>query len=378
MASNYLGLDPQYLEKKKRLSVGDFYDLLVSLQIRQKQNLERVYEPSEVAQNMYSAGSELLTDIFDYEDRSIKQGIISPDEYLTKGLDLFRKLYLPGGPLHGISMRPSWYIQKEGVIKYAPLVRLVMTEPEHFGHLQDSIFKTLMSSIFRGKGLVKGVARHLKTMGGKEAVADFSEVIEGLFKNVHLYVNSYTGVAGVQQLGGLQWLKDKGANIPLCLERFLDGIETTEANDKSFGLMFRVTMDCINELEATGLMSAEDAKIKRGSVLIGALEVSGRQKARDAEFWYPLIKEAMANSSAQPDVRQILSYAYCTPSEEVDKVLCLRLCQDQASEVKNVIKRDFGGEAGYRVVVAAGLESLFKPNELYVLKGKTFTAELGV
>ena len=142
--------------------------------------------------------------------------------------------------------------------------------------------------------------------------------------------------------------------------------------------MFRVTMDCINELESTGQLSPEDAKLKRGSVLIGALEVSGRQKARDAEFWRPIIKEAMSNSSAQPDARQILSYAFCTPDTEVDKALCLRLCQDQIAEVKKVIKRDFGGEAGYRVVVSAGIESLFKPNELYVLMGKTFTAELGV
>lgn len=372
--SNYLGLDPEFLAKKKRLKIDDYYDLLVSLQIRQKVNLEQVCEPSELAKEMHSAGRELLYDIFDYEDPTQP----SPDVYLTKGLELFRKLYLPGGPLHNVSMTPLWYIQKEGVVKYAPLVNLVMTEPQHFGHLQDSVFSTLMTSILWKRALAKGVGKHLKAMGGKEAFAQYTEIIENLCKNTHKYVNSYSSVAGVQELGGLQWLKDRGADIPLCLDRFLDGIETTEANNKSFGQMFRVTMDCINELESTGQLSAEDSRVKRGSVLIGALEVSGRQKTRDTEFWAPIIKEAMSNSSAQPDVRQILSYAYFTPEKEVDKGLCLRLCQDQAAEVKKVIKRDFGGEAGYRVVVAAGLESLFKPNELYVLMGKTFTAELGV
>lgn len=372
--SNYLGLEPEYQAKKKRLNIGDFYDLLVSLQTRQKANLEQVSEPEELAKNMYSAGRELLYDIFDYEDPSEP----GPDVYLTKGLELFRKLYLPGGPLHNTSMSPMWYIPKEGVVKYAPLVHLVMTEPQHFGHLQDSVFESLMTSILWKRALAKGVGKHLKALGGKEASAQYTEIIEQLCKNTHKYVNSYSSVAGVQELGGLQWLKDRGANIPLCLERFLDGIETTQANNKSFGQMFRVTMDCINELESTGHLSAEDAKAKRGSVLIGALEVSGRQKSRDTEFWRPIIKEAMSNSAAKPDVRQILSYACFTPEKDVDKGLCLRVCQDQVEEVKRVIKRDFGGEIGYRVVMAAGIDSLFKPNELYVLMGKTFTAELGV
>jgi hypothetical protein len=372
--TNYLGLDPEFLAKKKRLKIDDYYDLLVNLQIRQKANLEQVYEPGEVAEKMRSAGRELLYDIYDYEDPSDP----GPDVYLNKGLELLRKLYLPGGPLHDTPMTPVWYIPKEGVVKYAPLVHLVMTEPQHFGHLQDAVFETLMTAILWKRALAKGVGKHIKAMGGKEASVQYTELIEHLCKNTHKYVNSYSSVAGVQDLGGLQWLKDRGADIPKCLDRFLDGIETTEANNKSFGQMFRVTMDCINELESTGQLSPEDAKLKRGSVLIGALEVSGRQKARDAEFWRPIIKEAMSNSSAQPDVRQILSYAFCTPDTEVDKALCLRLCQDQVAEVKKVIKRDFGGEAGYRVVVSAGIESLFKPNELYVLMGKTFTAELGV
>lgn len=371
-------LEPEYGAKRRGIKTRDFYDLHASLIGRYAEVLAKDVDPSTRADYLAQASHNLMRTIFDYEDDSIIKGEVSPDEYLTGGLEFFRKLYLPGGPLEGIPMQTIWYIQPEGIAKYAPLVHLVLKEPEHFGHLQENVSTSLMSALFRRPSTIKKVSRHLKTIGGKEAVTQFSDVMESLCANTHVYSTSYVAAVGVQSLGGLKWLKDCGANIQLCLDRFLDGIETTTASSKAFAQVFRVSMDCINELESTGAMGSEDAKLKRGALLTGALEVSGRQKRREPELWEPIIKEARVNSIAKPDVRQVLSYAFNTQKEEVDRQYCLSICVGQEAELKRCLKRDYIGEDRYRVVIAAGLESLFKENELLALRGKTFAAELGL
>jgi hypothetical protein len=359
------------------LSTDAYYKRLLVIAIEGKEKLFASEPDAEKRMELHTKDfKNLFGQYLDDNHTDILQG---EPATIVKGLQFLRRLILPGGPYAHLPLTGGYScLDFDEIPKYAQLAHLVIKEPETFGHLRETVFKDLIHHQLQYPGRFKSIAKALDKLCQIEPTLTLNEAMADLETNIHDNFRSYTTMAAFQEQGGLARLLESGANIKKTLNRCLEIVEGTVANNKSFGSMFRLTLDCINHLEAEEGITPEEARANRSQLLRNALEVSGRQKSKDAQIWSPIIRE-LANAvddSLQP--RHLLSYLHYLTLDEIDPSAFRLIAEVDPKVFKQYLKRDYLEPTRFALIERVGIKHLFTENELLVMCGHQFAADLGL
>jgi hypothetical protein len=296
----------------------------------------------------------------------------------TRGLAFLRQLFSPEGPYPGVPVGSFTFLEKSECPKFALLAHLVIKEPETFGHLRKEVFSDLVHHQLIYPARFKVIEKALKTLCQLEPTQAIGEVMADAVTNLHDHLREYSTMAAFQDQCGFASLLAHGSDVKATLHRCLEIVEDTEAKTKSFSSMFRLTLDCINHLDQTGGIDADQVDASRKRLLASTLEVSGRQKTKDPEAWTPMIRELAHDLGDSLDTRQVFSYLNYLPMDEQDPAIRQFVDKLDAREVKECIKRDYVKDEQYPFICRAGLKQFYTENELLILLGHKFSSDLGL
>ena len=294
----------------------------------------------------------------------------------AKGLAFLRQIFSPEGPYAGVPFGTFTFLDKNECPKFALLAHLVIKEPETFGHLRKDVFSDLVHHQLVYPARFKAIEKELKTLCQLEPTQAFDEVMADAVTNLHDHLRDYHTLAAFQDQCGFASLLAHGSDVKATLDRCLQIAEVTAANNKSFSSMFRLAQDCINHLDQEG--NADQADASRKQLLKHALEVSGRQKTKDADVWTPMIRELAHALGDELDTRQVLSYLNYLPMGEQDPTIRQFVDKLEAADVKKSIKRDYVKDEHYPFICRADLKQFYTENELLILLGHKFSSDLGL
>jgi hypothetical protein len=358
------------------LSVDAYYQRLLDIAIEGKKNLFASEPDLEKRAELHAkAFRGLFWQFLNDDQKDIKAG--SPP-VVAKGLDFLRRLLGPSGPYEG--QVPGGYscLDFDEIPRYAYLAHLAIKEPETFGYLRPTVFDSLIHHQLESAGRFKALSKALNKLCQLEPTLPLDDVMSDIEANIHDHLTSYVTMAKYQEQGGLARLLEKGADIKAMLHSCLDIVEGTEAKDKSFASMFRLTLDCINHLEAQEGITPEEASANRSQLLRNALEVSGRQKNKDPGVWSPMIRELAGAADESLTPRDFLSYVYYLTPEEYDQNAIKLMAKGDPERFKQYLKRDYLQSGRYAFIHKAGIQNLFTENEILTMCGHQFAADLGL
>lgn len=358
------------------LSVDAYYQRLLDIAIKGKEKLFASEPDLEKRAALHAkAFRGLFWQFLNDDQKDIKEG--SPP-VVAKGLDFLRRLLGPGGPYEG--QVPGGYsrLDFDEIPRYAYLAHLAIKEPETFGHLRETVFDSLIHHQLEYAGRFKALSKAINKLCQLESTLPLDDVMAYIEANIHNHLTSYVTMAQYQEQGGLARLLEKGADIKAMLHSCLDIVEGTDAKDKSFASMFRLTLDCINHLEAEEGISPEEARAGRSQLLRNTLEVSGRQKNKDPGVWYPMISELADAADSSLDGRHFLSYFYYLTPDEFDPNALKLMAEVDPKVFKQYLKRDYLEPTRFALIESVGVKHLFTENELLVMCGHQFSSDLGL
>ncbi|WP_274644308.1 hypothetical protein [Pseudomonas serbica] len=359
------------------LSTDAYYKRLLDIATEGKEKLFASEPEGETRTELHTkAFKNLFGQYLDDNHTEIQQG---EPATIVKGLQFLRRLLSPGGPYADLPLTGGYScLDFDEIPRYAQLAHLVIKEPATFGHLRETVFKDLIHHQLQYPGRFQSMVKAMDKLSQIEPTLSIHEAIADMETNIHDNFRSYVTMAAFQEKGGLARLLERGADIPKTLQACLEIVEGTEANNKSFASMFRLTLDCIQHLEAKEGISLEDARASRSQLLRNALEVSGRQKNKDAKVWSPIIRElaGAVDSSLQP--RHLLSYLHYLTLDEIDPSALKLIAEVDPKLFKKSLKRDYLEPVRFGVIHKAGFKHLFSENELLVMCGHQFAADLGL
>ncbi|WP_274644309.1 hypothetical protein [Pseudomonas serbica] len=295
----------------------------------------------------------------------------------AKGLAFLRQIFAPEGPYHGVTMGSFTFLQPAECPKFAMLAHLVIREPETFGHLRQDVFSDLVHHQLVYPARFRDIKKSLNELGWFENNLPLDVVMADAVSHLHEHLRDYTTMAAFQDQCGFASLLAHGSDVKATLDRCLEIVEGTPANNKSFSSMFRLTQDCINHIEQEGT-DPDLVDASRKHLLRNALEVSGRQKSKDADVWAPMIRELAHALDYTLDTRHVLSYLNYLPAQEQDPAIRQYVDKLDAAEVKKCIKRDYVKDEQYAFICRADLKRFYTENELLILLGHKFSSDLGL
>lgn len=352
---------------------SDYYKKLLERVIDQRQKTDLI--ETDLAKRLVFHKGVLRQFIEDFLRASENATDSTPVK--AKGLAFLREIFAPEGPYAGVPFGTFIFLETSECPKYAMLVHLVIREPETFGHLRNDVFSDLVHHQLVYPARFKAIEKALDQLGRFENNWPLGEAMADAVTNLHDHLRDYHTMAAFQDQYGFASLLAHGSDVKATLHRCLEIVEGTAANNKSFSSMFRLTQDCINHIEQEGA-DPDLVDASRKHLLRNALEVSGRQKTKDAEVWAPMIRELAHALDDTLDTRHVLSYLNYLPTGEQDPGIRQFVDKLDAAEVKKSIKRDYVKDEQYAFICRADLKQFYTENELLILLGHKFSNDLGL
>lgn len=302
------------------------------------------------------------------------------DRFFKRSLNLFRELYGKGGVYEGRNIYEQYYLTHVTAQKFAVLAHLVIREPQDFACLENVVYGSMLHHYLTNPVFFKFMAKHIDRLGDMESSLKVSEVMSGVVTNMHQYLIGERAMAAIKERGGLSYLIENGIDLKFMLPRFMQIFEKMSKHDFNppFESMFRLTLECIENLERNGEMTIDESKPYRGQLLRHTLEVSGRSLRKEPEIWTPLIRELAGAFDASLNPRNLLSYLYYIPSKERDPEIIKLLAEGNPDDFKKSLEDNYFKADRYSLIVNAKIKHLFTENELLVMCGEKFSNDLGI
>ena len=301
----------------------------------------------------------------------VKNGV-STLEYIA----IFERLFGIGGPLHGnkidhYSMAPNaQFIAAMYFMQAAPC----LNDP-----LQQNIIQRHVTEIALEAGKAwKALRAQLEVIDQAKPQARLVESIADLLQNLRLRFHTDNDAVLIQKAGGVERLKEIGADIDAICQGVLTRIHATRLSHVGLPLVHRFIVDATCELQASGKITREVANERLSMMLVAVLNVRRNQKKSVHPCYREMMLELaprMGKKHASELIPRIGNYL---SMEELTSNLKEPLSLINLPEFKKALSKHTDAGIQYDLVVKLGLAGLFEASELQELKGAKLESALGL
>jgi hypothetical protein len=301
----------------------------------------------------------------------VKNGV-STLEYIA----ILERLFGIGGPLHGnkidhYSMAPN--------AQFIAAMYFIQAAPGLNDPIKQNIIQRHVTGIALEAGNAwKALRTQLELIDQAKPQARLVESIADLLQNLRLRFHTDNDAVLIQKAGGVERLKEIGADIDAICQGVLERIHATRLSHVGLPLVHRFIVDATSELHASSKITREVANERLSMMLVAVLNVRRNQKKSVHPCYREMMLELAPHMSKQHASELIPRLGNYLPLEELTSHLNDPLALINLTEFKKALNKHTDAGIQYDLVVKLGLASLFEGSELQKLKGQKLESALGL
>lgn len=290
-------------------------------------------------------------------------------------------LFLPGGPCHGVQVDIFAHLENDSL--WAPLLQLYLQHPGELLGLQKPLFKKLAWLYIETREGTPAKDRvsfekDMSYLAGQLGPVHFKPLVADVMRDFGQFVRNYTVLDTLHDAGGLDALLRWDADILKVCDSALIDLPTCMARPPMYAKLVRVIFQLTDHLEEQGIISAEEVARRRGILLQGGLEASGRLKKKNEDEWRPLLDRVVEYKNLPLTPRQLLSFVKIYEGRAGYEEALAELKAFGSKEVVKAIKTDYVSVERSERIRTLGVADGIHPNKLLRLTGEAFSWDLGL
>jgi hypothetical protein len=293
-------------------------------------------------------------------------------------IDVFERLYGAGKPMAGVPFITSkistanihflaaiFYVQHRG-----DFVMGRETSPE----IQKVIAQLAFS---HGKGWV-ALKPILDRIDDARPGTQLTESIADLLINLDRLFTTDHDVAVLQHSGGVERIKSVGASLEKISDALFKDFKHAKLGQKNVALVYAFLKESSSELLASGVIDKTQVEERYAKMITATMLAWSRQKGPVPAEYRSILTELIPRFSKKQGSEIIPRLTKLIPVSEIVQMFKAprEIIEDKLFKI--MVKKYAGGDHGYDLVMAMGLDDLYTPLELNRLKGKKLEAALGL
>jgi hypothetical protein len=294
-------------------------------------------------------------------------------------VEIFEGMYGANGPLRGAGL--DYYDPLPTHAKLIAAMHYFMRTDSGFINIskQQAITKQVAEIALEGGKNWQALKGQLALIELQRPQARLAESVPDLLKNLaeHLYMDS--DAVFIQKVGGVERLKEVGADIDDVCRAVLKSLSTTSLLNTRLSQVHRLIVDATCELHASGTISREESNERHCRLLRAVLNAKRRDLGKDAhECYQKMMLELtphMSKKHASDLIPRLTAYLKL---DEIKDHLKGPLSIIDLSAFKSGMTKHVDAGMQYDLVVKLGIDGLFKQSELQKLKGAKLESALGL
>lgn len=292
---------------------------------------------------------------------------------------IYERMHCAGGPLYGTEL--DYYNPLPSHSRLiAAMYFFVQTDSNVINiSKQHAITKQVTEIALEHGKHWQALQVELALIDGQRPQARLAESIPDLLKNLAEHLHTDKGAVLIQRAGGVERLKEIGADIDDVCKSVLKNLSTTSLLNIILFQVHRFIVDATCELHASGTISREESNERHCRMLRAVLNAKKRDPGKnDQDCYEKMMLELTPHMSKKhaPDLIPRLT-SYLT-LDEIKDHLKDPLSLIDLPAFKNGMAKHVDAGMQYDLVVKLGIDGLFKQSELQRLKGQKLESALGL
>jgi hypothetical protein len=293
-------------------------------------------------------------------------------------IDVFERLYGAGKPMAGVPFITS-KISSVNIHFLAAIFYVLQRGDFVMGRQTDTEIQRAITQVAfeHGKGWA-ALRPQLELIDTARPGTRLVEDIAGLLINLDRLFTSDYDVAVLQKAGGVERIKSVGASVEKLSETLFKNFKHAKLGQQNLSPVYEFLKESSSELLASGVINAEQVNERYAKMIDATMLAWSRQKGPVPAEYRHIITELIPRFSKKqvseiiPRLTKLIAVSeivqlFKAPREIIDEKL-----------FKIMLKKHAGGDHGYDLVMALGLDDLFTRLELNRLKGKKLESALGL
>jgi hypothetical protein len=332
-----------------------------------------------VASTVASFGSEnldiklrLLTDAFGAQ-MPIIGGISGVDH-----IEIGHRIFGEGGPLHGVRYAYSRPVDSSSQF-IAAMYYLHHSGSELLDYRRNSsINKQVTGIAFEGGENWRSLQSELLLMDTLKPNIKLLSGIPDQLEKMHLRFWKEKDLVFIQKAGGVERLKEVGASLKRITKLGLMNVHKTQLDHVELPLLIEFLKSSNSELIATGIITREESKERCSMMMVGVMNLLRVQKSPVNEVCHALLLDlapSLSKAWASDLIPRLSQYLTLKELSQHVKVSpdCIGM-----QKFKKALNKHTEIEHRYDLLIALGLDSLFKPSDIQKLKVAKLESALGL
>jgi hypothetical protein len=293
-------------------------------------------------------------------------------------IDVFERLYGAGQPMAGVPFVTS-KVSTTNIHYLAAIFYVVQRGDFDLGRgTADVIQKVIAHLAFdNGKGWA-ALKPQLDLIDGARPDIQLTDGIADLLTNLDRLFTADHDVAALQKAGGVERIKSVGASLAKICDALFKDFKHAKLGQKNVGLVYEFLKESSSELLASGVINAAQVDERYAKMINATMLAWSRQKGPVPAEYRNILTELIPRFSKKQGSEIIPRLTKLIPVGEIVQMFSAPREIIDEKLFKIMLKKHAGGDHGYDLVMALGLDDLFTPLELNGLKGKKLEAALGL
>jgi hypothetical protein len=293
-------------------------------------------------------------------------------------VSLIKKLYGKGCPLERFSL--YWQeIPPASANFITAMYYLAQTSTYRLDLLMRAKLQKVIAEVAFAQGKHWDALRPaLESVDGLKRSYRLLESVPDLLTNLHKHLKYDHDAVYLQRFGGVERLKDVGADLSVLSKSFLKHIAGTRLSPHNLAHAHQLILDMNQDLLISGQITRAEMQERCGKMIVATSEAMAR-KVDDPQGCYQTILTALAPligpthaSEMIPRLTQSLSV------QEIVQLIKNPLSKIDPPKFKRHLKKHVDVEKRYDLVVALGVQEVFTRVELNTLKGEKLESAMGL
>ena len=293
-------------------------------------------------------------------------------------IEIGYRIFGEGGPLHGVRYAYSRPLDSNSQF-VAAMYYLHHSGSELLDYRRNSsINKQVIGIAFEGGENWNSLQSELLIMDTLKPNIKLLSGVPDLLAKMHMRFWKEKDLVFIQKAGGVERLKEVGANLKRITKLGLMNIHKTQLDHVELPLLIEFLKASNSELIATGIITREESKERCSMMMVGVMNLQRVQKSAVNDVYHALLLDLAPSLSKAWASDLIPRLSQCLTLNELSQHVKVSPDCIGMHKFKKALNKHTEIEHRYDLLIVLGLDGLFTPSDIQKLKVAKLESALGL